>query len=67
MLRGQEASPWSAAARRRFGPRRPGAASPAGVEKVLNGMEARLAKLAADEAAARPRPAVTTAQRSRNV
>lgn len=37
----------------------------AGVEKVLNAMEARLAKLAADEAAARPRPAVTTAQRSR--
>lgn len=39
----------------------------AGVEKVLNGMEARLAKLAADEAPARgqPRPAMTTAERSR--
>lgn len=39
----------------------------AGVEKVLNAMEARLAKLAADEAPARgrPRPAVTTAERSR--
>jgi hypothetical protein len=39
-----------------------------GVEKVLNGMEARLAKLAADEAQAargRQRPAMTTAERSR--
>ena len=39
-----------------------------GVEKVLNAMEARLAKLAADEAQAgrgRPRPAMTTAERSR--
>ena len=39
----------------------------AGVEKVLNGMEARLAKLAADEARARPRPAMTTAERTRSV
>ena len=42
----------------------------AGVEKVLNGMEARLAKLAADEAAAARRggrPAMTTAERSRAV
>jgi hypothetical protein len=41
-----------------------------GVEKVLNGMEARLAKLAADEAQAargRQRPAMTTAERSRAV
>jgi hypothetical protein len=41
-----------------------------GVEKVLNAMEARLAKLAADEAVAargRPRPAMTTAERSRSV
>jgi len=40
----------------------------AGVEKVLNAMEARLAKLAADEALAargKPRPAMTTAERSR--
>lgn len=42
----------------------------AGVEKVLNGMEARLAKLAADEAAAARRggrSAMTTAERSRAV
>jgi hypothetical protein len=42
----------------------------AGVEKVLNGMEARLAKLAADEAQAargRQRPAMTTAERTRSV
>lgn len=41
----------------------------AGVEKVLNAMEARLAKLATDEAqAARgPRPAMTTAERARSV
>ena len=42
----------------------------AGVEKVLNGMEARLAKLAADEALAargRQRPAMTTAERARAV
>jgi hypothetical protein len=42
----------------------------AGVEKVLNGMEAQLAKLAAQEAQAnrgRPRPAMTTAERSRSV
>ena len=39
----------------------------AGVEKVLNAMEARLAKLAADEARAKPRPAMTTAERSRSV
>ena len=42
----------------------------AGVEKVLTGMEARLAKLAADEAQAargRQRPAMTTAERSRAV
>ena len=39
----------------------------AGVEKVLNAMEARLAKLAADEARARPRPAMTTAERARAV
>ncbi|MGQ0762578.1 MAG: hypothetical protein ACT4OT_11290 [Acidobacteriota bacterium] len=42
----------------------------AGVEKVLNAMEARLAKLAADEALAargKPRPAMTTAERSRSV
>ena len=41
-----------------------------GVEKVLNAMEARLAKLAAEEAAAargRQRPAMTTAERSRSV
>lgn len=41
-----------------------------GVEKVLNAMEARLAKLAADEAQAargKPRPAMTTAERSRSV
>lgn len=41
-----------------------------GLEKVLNGMEARLAKLAADEAqAARSgrKPAMTTAERSRAV
>lgn len=41
-----------------------------GVEKVLNAMEARLAKLAADEAVAargRQRPAMTTAERSRSV
>ncbi len=38
-----------------------------GVEKVLTAMEARLAKLAADEARARPRPAMTTAERSRAV
>ena len=37
----------------------------AGVQKVLDAMEARLAKLAADEARARPRPAMTTAERSR--
>jgi hypothetical protein len=40
------------------------------VEKVLNAMEARLAKLAADEAVAargRQRPAMTTAERSRSV
>jgi len=37
----------------------------AGVEKVLNAMEARLAKLAADEARLRPRPAITTAERAR--
>ena len=37
----------------------------AGVEKVLNAMEARLAKLAADEARLRPRPAMTTAERAR--
>ncbi len=37
----------------------------AGVEKVLNGMEAQLAKLAADEA--RQKPAMTTAERSRAV
>ena len=40
----------------------------AGVEKVLNAMEARLAKLAADEAVAargKPRPPMTTAERSR--
>ena len=42
----------------------------AGVEKVLNGMEARLAKLAADEALAARRggrPAMTTAERARAV
>ena len=41
----------------------------AGVEKVLNAMEARLAKLAADEAQAarRGRPAMTTAERARAV
>lgn len=39
----------------------------AGVEKVLNAMEARLAKLATDEARARPRPAMTTAERARAV
>lgn len=41
----------------------------AGVEKVLNGMEARLAKLAADEAqtARRGRQGMTTAERSRAV
>ncbi|MGI8919711.1 MAG: hypothetical protein ACR2H6_14045, partial [Pyrinomonadaceae bacterium] len=42
----------------------------AGVEKVLNGMEARLAKLAADEAQAargKLRPPMTTAERSRSV
>lgn len=42
----------------------------AGVEKVLNGMEARLAKLAADEAQAARRggrPAMTTAERARAV
>lgn len=41
-----------------------------GVEKVLNAMEARLAKLATDEAAAargRQRPMMTTAERSRSV
>ncbi|HKO43806.1 MAG TPA: hypothetical protein VJU84_11070 [Pyrinomonadaceae bacterium] len=41
-----------------------------GVEKVLTAMEARLAKLAADEAVAargRQRPAMTTAERSRAV
>ena len=41
-----------------------------GVEKVLTAMEARLAKLAADEAVAargRQRPAMTTAERSRSV
>ena len=37
----------------------------AGVEKVLSAMEARLAKLAADEARLRPRPAMTTAERAR--
>jgi hypothetical protein len=40
----------------------------AGVEKVLNGMEAQLAKLAAAEAQAargKPRPPMTTAERSR--
>lgn len=40
----------------------------AGVEKVLNAMEARLAKLAADEAMAargKPRPPMTTAERQR--
>jgi hypothetical protein len=42
----------------------------AGVEKVLNAMEARLAKLAADEAAAARRggrPTMTTAERARAV
>jgi hypothetical protein len=42
----------------------------AGVEKVLNGMEAQLAKLAAAEALAargKPRPPMTTAERSRAV
>lgn len=42
----------------------------AGVEKVLNAMEARLAKLAADEAQAargKPRPPMTTAERARAV
>lgn len=41
----------------------------AGVEKVLNAMEARLEKLAADEAqtARRGRPAMTTAERARAV
>lgn len=42
----------------------------AGVEKVLNAMEVRLAKLAADEAMAargKPRPPMTTAERSRSV
>ncbi|MGI9068891.1 MAG: hypothetical protein ACR2HX_21120 [Pyrinomonadaceae bacterium] len=42
----------------------------AGVEKVLNGMEAQLAKLAAQEAQAargKQRPAMTTAERSRSV
>ena len=42
----------------------------AGVEKVLNAMEARLAKLAADEAVAargKLRPPMTTAERSRSV
>jgi hypothetical protein len=42
----------------------------AGVEKVLNAMEARLAKLAADEAQAargKLKPAMTTAERSRSV
>jgi hypothetical protein len=40
-----------------------------GVEKVLNGMEAQLARLAAEEAAAPRgrRPAMTTAERSRSV
>ncbi len=45
-----------------------------GVEKVLNGMEAQLARLAAEEAkpneaprARRPQPAKTTAERSREV
>lgn len=41
-----------------------------GVEKVLNAMEARQAKLAADEAAAargRQRPMMTTAERARSV
>jgi hypothetical protein len=37
----------------------------AGVEKVINAMEARQAKLAADEARARPKPAMTTAERIR--
>ncbi|MGH9875601.1 MAG: hypothetical protein ACRD9S_24350, partial [Pyrinomonadaceae bacterium] len=39
----------------------------AGVEKVLNGMEAQLAKLAAEEAKAKPKPAKTTAERTREV
>ena len=42
----------------------------AGVEKVLNAMEARLERLAADEALAargKPRPPMTTAERSRSV
>jgi len=42
----------------------------AGVEKVLNAMEARLAKVAADEALAargKPRPAMPTAERARSV
>ena len=42
----------------------------AGVEKVLNAMEARLAKLAADEAQAargKVRPPMTTAERARSV
>ncbi|MEK6280826.1 MAG: hypothetical protein AABN95_10775 [Acidobacteriota bacterium] len=44
----------------------------AGVEKVLNGMEAQLARLAAEEARAaagrgRLKPAMTTAERSRSV
>ena len=39
----------------------------AGVEKVLNAMEARLAKLAADEARVKPRPSMTTAERARAV
>jgi hypothetical protein len=42
----------------------------AGVEKVLTAMEAQLARLAAQEAQAnrgRPRPAMTTAERSRSV
>ena len=39
----------------------------AGVEKVLTAMEAQLAKLAAAEARARPRPAMTTAERARAV
>ena len=40
----------------------------AGVEKVLNGMEAQLARLATEDAKAnrgKPRPAMTTAERSR--
>ena len=37
----------------------------AGLEKVLNAMEARLAQLAREEAQRRPRPAMTTAERAR--